>query len=1039
MFQVPSTPDSRRNDNDFPSTTPAGPPPTSFTHQSFTPAGQPPSSVLGSSYGAGKEFNGKSTFSFSQYLKSPSNDAPAASNRVPPNGFNVPSSSPPRRSENDFTNEAAQILAGFGGGLKDTINFAASNVDDRLDFGASPRGAKRSRNGDVMAQSMRSSRMLGRGFDRDPTMPTVVNGLAAGLPQPSSIEEGDGVVLQTEETLENLDAAVKLKSNEELESILQQSVIRLQQEWSKHKSHESINSSMGPVDTSKFSRAAYVATLLFQLHVPTSLDSTPSSARSSAFTSLVRAPSTVPYPSALLSWLNKNHNPFPEDLSEVQNARPTPCAHERFWDTIFQTLLRGHISTVIKMLSTTNWGHADCALEDGYEEPGYTGSQLEAVQHVVSDCVGLLNTCPALTDDDWEVTGTSWVLFRTRARRALEDLEDYAESENADRDYGVTNVFSVSKSFAAGSRRAESRVPWTVYEQLKAIYGQLLGYKEEILLSAQDWLEAVIYLAVWWDGEDEQNLGASRRGGGRGQRERLVDVEPGLAYRRRLLGAFAAVTDFPEDAVLGVNTVDPLQVAIGAVFEGEIESVLKLVSRLSPLVAASIVDVASVGGWLPDSRPRTGDVMDGFDAEDLMVLSHGNLAKPSSALDRDSILTTFSTLLAGKQTLHSPTQDIEGWVLSVRVLSRLDSTAKAQDEISRLFSTLPLDSAAQVDKALSVCASLGLDAQVRAISARYAARLSQGGKSYGEALLYYARAHDEKELQATLDVLLATSLVGSLAWPARGEMDPKLEELIGDQVRAVGRLAGVDREAGRLLASGLSGYASLRRFYDLRDENAEDDGDEDMGDAEDASVLVAKKKSGLKPKERKKEMVRSIVALVDSAAMSIRGGLYDAEARGVVQVDALIALLGEALGLLHQPQTTFSKRQLMTLLSAIEDLQTVSSRVYDQADSLFKACMGAYSGALATSQQDLAKSISLQKSTSNLSTSTYGMVNSRGSIESEKTGTKEVTSEDKVRRAWDWRRGVAMSVGAKYTGQDVLRILRVGIAKEVGRGWVEGR
>ncbi|KAF4548715.1 Nucleoporin NUP85-like protein [Elsinoe fawcettii] len=1038
MFQVPSTPDSRRTDNDFPSTTPAGPPPTSFTHQSFTPAGQPPSSVLGSSFGAGNGFNAKSTFSFSQFLKSPSTNAPGASNRLPSNGFNVPSSSPPRRPENDLTNEAAQILAGFGGGVRDA-NLAVNSVEDMLDFGASPRGAKRSRNGDVMTQSMRSSRAFGRVLDRDSTMPSIASGLAASVPEPGSIEENDDLILSTEDILERLDAAAKSKSNEELDLSLQRSVGQLQQEWSKHKSHDSKSAGIGPVDKSAFSRAAYVASLLFQLHHPTTLDSSPNQARAGAFGALVRAPTSVSWPLALLSWLNKNHNPFPEDLGEVQNARPTPCAHERFWDTIFQTLLRGNLSVVVKLLSTTNWGHADSALEDGYEEPGYTGSQLEAVQHVVAQCVTLLDTCPALTDDDWEVTGTSWALFRNRARRALDDLEEYAESENADRDYGVSNIFSASKSFAAGSRRAESRVPWTIYEQLKAIYGQLLGYKEEILLSAQDWLEAVIYLAVWWDGDDEQNLGASRRGTGRVQRERLVDMEPGLAYRRRLLGAFAAVTDEPEDAVLGVNTTDPVQVALGAVFEGEVESVLKIVSKMSPLVAASIVDIASVGGWLPDSRPRTGDVMDGFDAEDLMVLSHGNLTKGSTALDRDSILTTFSSLLAKKQTLHSPTQDIEGWTLSVRVLSRLDSATKAQDEITRLFNTLPLDSASQVDKALSVCASLGLDAQVRAISARYAAKLSKEGQSYGEALLYYARAHDAKELQATLDVLLATSLVGSAAWPARGEMDAKLEELVGDQVRIVGRLAGVDREAGRLLASGLSGYASLRRFYELRDEEVEDDGDEEMADAEDASVLVAKKKSGLRPKERRKEMVRSIVALVDSAATSIRGGLYDAEARGVVQVDALLALLGEALGLLHQPQTTFSKRQLMTLLRAIEDLQTISSRIYDQAESLFQACMGAYSGAISSSQQDLAKSIQLQKSTSNLSTSTYGMVNSRGSIESEKTGSKEGPSEDKIKRAWDWRRGVAMSVGTKAKGADVLRILRVGIAKEVGRGWAEGR
>lgn len=1075
MFQVPSTPDSRRADNDIPSTTPAGPPPTSFTHQSFTPAGNPPSSVLGSSFGPNNGFNSKSAFSFSQFTKSPSNRAPTTTNRVPSKGFNVPSSSPPRQASDDITggpglsrDEAANILAGgFGGGfggafggIANDTNLPVDTIDDMLDFGPSPRGAKRSRNGDVMTQSMRSSRMFGRDLDRDSTMPGVANGLVASMPDPSSITENDDLVLKTESILETLDAAVKSKPNDELDLALQQAVSQLHQEWSKHKNHESVAASIGPVDKSSFSRASYVATLLFQIYNPVSIEPPPAK-RQGTFTSLIRSPTlSVPHPQALLSWLNTNHNPFPEDLPEVQATRPNPVAHERFWDTVYQALLRGHITAAINLLSSADWSHADSALEDGYDEPGYKGSQLTAVQHVIASCVSLLRTCPAVTDNDWAVPSTSWSLFRTRARRALDDLEAYAEADSADRDYGATtNVFSASKSFAAGSRRAESRVPWTIYEQLKAVYGQLLGFKEEILLSAQDWLEAVVYLTVWWDGEDEANLGASRRGIGRGQRDRLVDLDPVVAYRRRMLGAFAAVTDEPEDAVLGVNTVDALQVALGAVMEGEVESVLKLVGKWSPVVAAGIVDVASVGGWLPEGRPRTGDVMDGFDAEDLMVLSHGQLGKDKNSVDRDAVLVRFSELLAKKDKLETSDRvtSQQGWEVAVRVLSRLDSANRAQTEISKVFDSITLDSATQVDKALKVCSDLGIDAQVRAISARYANKLTESSQSYGEALLYFARAHATKELQSTLDLLLSMSLVRSAAYPATNELDPKLAELLSDQVRVVSRLARMDVEAAKLLATRLSGYAALRRFYELRDEDEEDeDEDEDMADGdEEDSVIMRKKKSGLRPAARREEMVKAIVALVDSAGESIRGGLFDAEAAGVVQVDALLGLLGEAMGLLHrksrnrhqalnftdsptEPQTTFTKRQLMALLRATEDLQTVSSRVYEQSEALFQACMSAYTGAGVSNPQDLAKSLQLQKSTSNLSGSTYGMVNSRGSIESEKTG-KGSEGDDGVKRAWDWRRGVAMTVGRSAKGSDVLRILRVGIAKEVGKGWAEGR
>ncbi|PNS17330.1 hypothetical protein CAC42_7013 [Sphaceloma murrayae] len=1045
MFQVPSTPDSRRRDSDIPSTTPAGPPPTSFTHQSFTPAGQPPSSVLGSSFGPGNGLPSK-PFSFSQFVNSPSNRAPAPSHRVPSKGFAVPSSSPPRASSDDIVgghvlsrDEAANILAGGFGGPMKSANLALDSIEDMLDFGPSPRGAKRSRNGDVMAQSMRSSRRFGDDLNRDPTMPGVVNGLLASMPK-VSLTESDALILSTESILESLESAIKSGRDDANDIALQQAVLRLHGEWSKHKKYETVSASIGPSDKSQFSRAAYVASLLFQIHDPISLD-TPSQERPSTFTSLIRNPSDpVPHPQALLSWLNKNHNPFPEDLLEVQSYRPSPVAHERFWDTIFQTLLRGHISTVASLLSTADWTKADTALEDGYPEPGYTGSQLAAVQHVITGCVTLLRSCPALTDDDWAVTSTSWALFRTRARRALDELEAYAEDSPA---YVPTNIFSAS-TFAAGSRRAESRVPWTIREQLKAVYGQILGYKEEILLSAQDWLEACVYLAVWWDGEDERDLSASRRGAPGRSRERLVDVDPVAAYQRRLLGAFAAVTDEPEDSALEVNTVDAVQVGIAAVLEGETESALRLIAQWSLVAAAAVAEVADVGGWLPQSGTR--DMMEGFDADDLMVLSHGNVKK--EGLDRDAVLVGFAGLLAERDELQAGDGKMQdGWEVAVRVLARLDSASKAQTEIGNVFDGITLESAEQVDQALQVCGDLGLDAQARTISARYANKLTESSHSYGEAMLYFARAHSTKELQSTLDLLLSTSLARSSAYPPTSELDPKLAELLGDQVRVVSRLARIDVEAARLLATKLSGYAALRRFYELRDEDEEDDEaegeDEEMADdgERESATSGRKKKSGLRPAQKRKEMVKAIVALVDSAGESIRGGLFDAASAGVVQVDALLALLGEAMGLLHQPQYAFSKRQLMTILRATEDLQTVSSRIYEQSEALFQACMGAYTGAIASNPQDLAKSLQLHKSTSNLSGSTYGMVNSRGSIESEKTnGTgKGSETEDGIKRAWDWRRGIAMTMGKNAKGADVLRILRVGIAKEIGRGWIEGR
>lgn len=43
-----------------------------------------------------------------------------------------------------------------------------------------------------------------------------------------------------------------------------------------------------------------------------------------------------------------------------------------------------------------------------------------------------------------------------------------------------------------------------------------------------------------------------------------------------------------------------------------------------------------------------------------------------------------------------------------------------------------------------------------------------------------------------------------------------------------------------------------------------------------------------------------------------------------------------------------------------------------------------------------------------------------------------VKSQEDKERGWDWRKGLAK--GAK--GEDVLRILRLGLAKDISRHWI---
>lgn len=76
------------------------------------------------------------------------------------------------------------------------------------------------------------------------------------------------------------------------------------------------------------------------------------------------------------------------------------------------------------------------------------------------------------------------------------------------------------------------------------------------------------------------------------------------------------------------------------------------------------------------------------------------------------------------------------------------------------------------------------------------------------------------------------------------------------------------------------GYAAVRRFYDIRDEEVH---------------CQKRGQPKYRPLARKRAAAETLVAVIRSAADSIYGGLYDGERKTSVQVDGLLVLLGEAL------------------------------------------------------------------------------------------------------------------------------------------------
>ena len=158
--------------------------------------------------------------------------------------------------------------------------------------------------------------------------------------------------------------------------------------------------------------------------------------------------------------------------------------------------------------------------------------------------------------------------------------------------------------------------------------------------------------------------------------------------------------------------------------------------------------------------------------------------------------------------------------------------------------------------------------------------MADNSDKYGTALVYYARAHNAKKVKFVLDLLISLSLVESAAYPELSGLDPNLKALVFTRKESLTQLSLLDPDAAELLQFYLSGYATLRKFYDLRDQEVN---------------LSEGQKPCLRPIARKKAAASALLAVIASAADNIHGGLYDESRNAIVQVDGLLALLGEVM------------------------------------------------------------------------------------------------------------------------------------------------
>ncbi|OAX84033.1 hypothetical protein ACJ72_01592 [Emergomyces africanus] len=1099
----PSTPDKYPRFSRNPSTTPAG-------HPSTTPLGPPPSSLFGSSkFGSTRAKLDFGVSSFDQSMDSKASDdllgfSTTSSNfplsqtktRGTPqfasrNGLDSPGNGSfgqsstnghtagASRDIDSYTDDADQdddmgdSHAGFlDSRFSASLNSPAHVPANKPFIYSNPSQAKRAKLDERWAQPPTNKPRITQ-RKKNSMFPSIARDLASKS-QIAMVNESNEFILKSEDIVGRMYDQVR--EFEYDDDGLQQTLCDISKDlldlWAQHTTASSWvqqnnqTSSIGPEESApNIVKANFLGSLLLPLHHPHLQQKRDHEEASPVRLGAVRAfapnklKAKTPIPEVLFNWLNRYHTTQLSSPEAAKSYQSNPTASPAFWDAVQTSILRGNLRPVIELLNAADFNYARSAMEDGHEQPGYRGTQLQNIQKCVNSAIQLLSAAPGVQSNDWDIKNLDWAIYRRQIAAAISELEDLAEGQDRPPEaqdqfqapnFGIFNQRSAA-SFSQSTRIAESQVPWTIYQNLKTMYNIMLGDVPSILSKSQDWVEATVGLTSWWDGEDDSDIStaesnfsrsAMRRSRSQSQTPRSVDSNTVEAYLRRLDYSFANVTESLGEEGFRVNSMNPMEVGLASIFEGNIEGVLEMLQTWSLPIASAVAEVASFGGWLDTSVGSKP--MPGFNENDLMVLNYGKNEKP---LHKDDILVNYALGLFDRKPLESPIGTRDGWEVALEVLSRLDDQEIMKTKVTELLDRIPLKTSEDMDKVVLLCAELGFNDEGRKVSERYGDNIAESSEEYGTALICYARAHSYKKVKNVIDLLTSFCLVRSTAYPPASELDDQLRSLLYDPQASLSAIAAIDQEAAGMLQFYFCGYAAMRRFYDIRDEEVH---------------LQKGERPKYRPLARKRAAADTLVAVIRSAADSIYGGLYDEERKSSVQVDGLLVLLGEVLVFMEEPNRFFSTDQLLTILAAIEDLQSVTSRVYDQCeiclqstiyhhfnyDDLANTSFGDESvRSLPTSSFAAPPRNLLKKSVSSLTAvSGFSLIGSemlesqsrqrgvgRASVES--SGVLIPRPSEKqggahVKRGWDWRTKINRDV----KGEDILKVLRLQIAKGLSFG-----
>jgi homoaconitase len=407
----------------------------------------------------------------------------------------------------------------------------------------------------------------------------------------------------------------------------------------------------------------------------------------------------APLPEILFDWMDKGgHNLQPDQVRLLSQYRPSPASHSLYWQVLRSTLLRGDATSAARLLRNAGWEHVR---KGPRGEKAYTGKALDSVRRFASVTADVLDQCPA-TKGEWDIWNSNWTLFRIKAKAELDRMALFAEGKDQGPDDSMDEYSAEGQSMSTMVKKASSQLPWDVYENLQTVYGIICGKEDAIMDTAQDWCEATIGLFGWWD-DGSQGSRPSRLRASLSLRASTTMGSSG-DYFERLSAAFHLVIQ----SDLNPNAMNPIEVALASVFEGNINAVIGFLRTWSLPIACSVAEIASLGGWLPP--PEAAPLPLGtLDAEDLALLGVSQPAEDEIEGIKDATLVLYARELAGIENL-SP--DRNGWEMAIQVLGRMDLPEKSEETVGELLrdllATLDIHSGHVVDKMWRILNDLGM-------------------------------------------------------------------------------------------------------------------------------------------------------------------------------------------------------------------------------------------------------------------------------------------------------------------------------------------